>query len=373
VNEDGYEFHPCANFFPLLEGEEFQSLVDDIRENGLLQPGMMYEGKILEGRNRYRACRVADVEFRFEQYTGDDPLGYVVSLNIKRRHLTTEQRAMLAAKLENLGHGGPRGQYANLHVAPMTRERTAALCNVSVRSVADARVVVDQADPEFRERVEAGGIAIDNAALIVKHVSPEKQRKLAKADNEDVRKAGSKLKKHLDHIREMDEIRSQSLLIPEGRFNVIVIDPPWDLPKVGPGLEARDEAPGLPYPTMSIDQIREWGQEHFFPDIRTAFDCHLFLWCPDHFLWDARALLQQVGLRVFADVRLAQEHGAVLSGDAWVQRRVRAARPPWFAKVRQHCRRRVHHLFQRREPRAQPKARRVLRDDPQGDAGGDAG
>jgi len=100
------EFHPLADFFPLMQGDAFHELVDDIRQNGLRVPIDLYESKILEGRNRYRGCREAGVEPRFEQYTGDDPLAYVISMNIKRRHLDKGQCAMIAADLEGFHHGG---------------------------------------------------------------------------------------------------------------------------------------------------------------------------------------------------------------------------------------------------------------------------
>jgi len=81
------EFHPLANIFPLVEGTEFDELMADIREHGLHAPIVVYEDKILDGRNRYRACLAAGIEPTFTAYTGDDPISYVISLNLRRRHL----------------------------------------------------------------------------------------------------------------------------------------------------------------------------------------------------------------------------------------------------------------------------------------------
>jgi len=82
-----YEFHELANIFPLLEGKAFDELTADIKEHGLSQPIVLLGDHILDGRNRYRACKAAGVEPRFEQYEGDDPIHYVVSLNLHRGHL----------------------------------------------------------------------------------------------------------------------------------------------------------------------------------------------------------------------------------------------------------------------------------------------
>lgn len=95
------QFHPLAEVFPLIDGAEFEELVASIKAHGLREPIVVFEGAILDGRNRYRACEKAGVEPRFEEFTGDDPLSFVEDINDKRRHYTSEQkRARAAAKLK---------------------------------------------------------------------------------------------------------------------------------------------------------------------------------------------------------------------------------------------------------------------------------
>jgi hypothetical protein len=95
-------FHPIAEKFPLIEGEEFDRLVEDVRANGLAQPIVLYQGKIIDGRNRYRACRKAGVEPKFATFPGGDPVTYVISLNLRRRHLKPEKREELLIELIKL-------------------------------------------------------------------------------------------------------------------------------------------------------------------------------------------------------------------------------------------------------------------------------
>jgi hypothetical protein len=94
-----YEPHPLADIFPLLDGEAQVALAGDIRTNGLREPIVLHEGKILDGRNRYEACLLAEVAPRFVDYDGDDPRAFVISMNVHRRHLDQQQKRDLVEKL----------------------------------------------------------------------------------------------------------------------------------------------------------------------------------------------------------------------------------------------------------------------------------
>jgi hypothetical protein len=89
------EFHPLAAVDPLLEGGEYAALVENIRNHGLYEPITLYEGKILDGRNRWRACTEAGIEPKFSnrRFNNDtEAKAFLDSANWHRRHLTSEQK-----------------------------------------------------------------------------------------------------------------------------------------------------------------------------------------------------------------------------------------------------------------------------------------
>jgi hypothetical protein len=95
-------FHPLANIFPLMEGEEFNALVEDICKNGLREDIDVCDGKIIDGRNRARACVEAGVKPRYRERRFNDDAGiiaFIVSKNIHRRHLNSKRKREIIAEL----------------------------------------------------------------------------------------------------------------------------------------------------------------------------------------------------------------------------------------------------------------------------------
>jgi hypothetical protein len=176
------EFHEIANAFPLIDGSEFDELCRDISANGLLEPIWTYQGKILDGRNRYRACVQVGVNPKYREYTGDNPLNFVISLNLKRRHLNESQRAVIAAKLANMTRGGDTGknqysewQSANLQNGKINQSTAAELLNVSPRLVAAVKAV-ERAAPELVEKIERGEMTAHEAEKKIKQRQREQKR-----------------------------------------------------------------------------------------------------------------------------------------------------------------------------------------------------
>ena len=249
------EFHPLADIFPLLDGQDFAELVADIKApHGLREPIVMFEGKILDGRNRYRACEAAGVEPTFTVYTGDDPVAYVISLNLRRRHLDESQRAMVAAMLATLKLGD------NQHSEGLPIGRSSELLNVGERSVARAREVIDRGATELVQAVERGRVSVSAAADIATQPIEEQREIVARGEREILR-AAQDIRARKAEIRRAERIErlavtcNQNTPFPrDRRYAVLYADPPWHF-EVYNEESGVERAAGNHYPTMSLEDI----------------------------------------------------------------------------------------------------------------------
>lgn len=176
-----YAVHPAADLFPLIEGPEFDELVQDIKAKGLRQPIVLTHDKstLVDGRNRYRACEAAGVDPVFStlgaRYTEPMILDLIVSENIRRRHLNPGQLAMLAADLEPMYaeevkaiEAARKSKLSNTDstVAPgpqsKSREKAAAAVGASGRSTSRAKALKDLA-PDLAEKVRTGQLDLKPA------------------------------------------------------------------------------------------------------------------------------------------------------------------------------------------------------------------
>jgi hypothetical protein len=149
--------------FPVYSNEDLGNLIDDIRAHGMRQPLTLFEGKILDGRNRAEAAKRTGLLFiPIEEFEGtfEQARDYVISLNLIRRHLDTGQRAMIAAQLAKLSHGGDRSKPQN---CGLPAKDAAKQLKVSTRSVETAKAV-RKADPALAEEVKQGKTKLSTAA-----------------------------------------------------------------------------------------------------------------------------------------------------------------------------------------------------------------
>lgn len=241
-------FHEYAQLFPLISGDDYQALLDDIDTHGQRASIVLYEGKILDGRNRYRVCQDLQIEPRTEVYTGEDALGYVLSLNLYRRQLTVAQRALIAAELSSL-----RGSSAitvdmekaagqELEAAKMAIEEAAKVLGISSRSVSSACKVVRDGTPQLLDAVKAGVVSVSAAEQVAK-LEIEAQKELCSRGPKAIRKAA----------KEMRE---------EGRSQPAMTNKP---------LPPSDKSGPLPPPVPLDDDDNENGDStHYAPANQTA-------------------------------------------------------------------------------------------------------
>jgi N6-adenosine-specific RNA methylase IME4/ParB-like chromosome segregation protein Spo0J len=268
----GLKFHPLAEVFPLIEGEEFEALVEDVRQHGLREPIWLYQGMILDGRNRYRACQAAGVPCPTRIYEGDDPIAFVISANLHRRHLDESQRAMVAAKLATLKRGD------NQHSEGLPIGRSSELLNVGERSIARAREVLEHGAPELQHAVERGDISVA-AAADVATVPLAEQREIVARGEREILEAAKRIRadklqaSRAERIARIAAISGANSPLPLHRkYPVILADPPWEF-KVYDAESGLDSAADAHYPTMPLEQICELP----IAGLATP-DAVLFLW-----------------------------------------------------------------------------------------------
>ncbi|NIV34240.1 MAG: ParB N-terminal domain-containing protein [Anaerolineae bacterium] len=98
------KLHRVARLFPDMTTQQFNDLVEDIRKNGQIEPILLCSGKIADGRHRYKACNKLKIEAKMVRWEDVRPskdasiVDYVISRNLRRRHLTKSQRAAIATE-----------------------------------------------------------------------------------------------------------------------------------------------------------------------------------------------------------------------------------------------------------------------------------
>jgi len=228
------KFHEYANLFPMMPEMDLMRLAEDIKEKGQSDPVITLDGMILDGRNRYKACEINGITPRCEEYSGDDPLGFVISHNLQRRHLSESQRTMVAAKWANIKKGDFAG---NQHVshppigghqpsATKTRDEASKLLNVGTSSIDRAKKVIKEA-PELIDKIESGEMSVNAAYVTVKTSVGEESKPIvvdeSKSDGDNPKKKSQKIifadgndfasraKSQLERITRQDKQRVEAL------------------------------------------------------------------------------------------------------------------------------------------------------------------
>lgn len=209
MSSQEYPFHEIAEIFPLMEGQEFRDLKRDIEENGQQEPIWLYQGRIIDGRNRYRACRDLGRPVLTREWDGNGSLvAFVQSLNLKRRHLNESQRGIVALKIksrfeaearermlagkkvETAKNGEKTDPSANLREGKAS-EAAAREMGVSPRTVETASKVVRHGTPELIKAVEQGEVAVSAAVEVARLPKREQEKIVSKGPTAIVRHAAA--------------------------------------------------------------------------------------------------------------------------------------------------------------------------------------
>jgi len=269
------KFHPAAEVFPLLVGKEFAALVSDIKEHGQIDPILVLDGMILDGRNRWRACREASVEPKTKDWPGGNPWDFVWSKNAERRHLEPGQKAAIRYKVEK----GSDAWLAKRKAAEDKANRARSEAATEQHKTSNPRKGEKSGAASREAGPKKGGPHHAASALAASsHTSratSERVIALEKKNPELFEKVCSGEIKLGGACREAKRNESSERLkgfaLPtsaDGPFGVIVADPPWTYDK-----RAEDDTHrgACPYPCMSLDAIKAI-------EIPAVNDAILWLW-----------------------------------------------------------------------------------------------
>jgi len=272
------EYHKLSKTFPLMGDSEFSALKRDIEQNGLFESIVLYEGQILDGRNRYLACSELGIEPKYIKFRGEDPLIYVVSQNLHRRHLNAFQRSVIVLKLkENIKKRAKEkqrlgGKVKQKSAEPTfeTRTKLAKQANVSHDTIAKVETIEEKATEKQKERVVSGKSSIN---AVYKEI------------------------KRIDKKNEIKRLPQEKL---QGKYNVILADPPWQYTNTDTSIRgvADDH-----YPTMDIEELKGLSIKNI-----ALNDAVLFLWTTTSMIRKAFDVIEAWGFEFKTSMVWIKQH-----------------------------------------------------------------
>ena len=202
VDMKNLEPHPASQIFPLLEGAEFDALMEDLRTHGQRNPIVLCDGMILDGRNRYRAMLALGLAPKFVHWTSGNLEAYVISQNIMRRHLTPAQRAMIVAALPTLDAGHVKAQKQQVSdgvgkPTPLSLQEAADLAGVHRTTVAEAKVILNKGTDNLIAAVKSGAVGMSRAVEEIRaEQHPNKKKYKQRKDTDKDASRIQTLKRH---------------------------------------------------------------------------------------------------------------------------------------------------------------------------------
>lgn len=276
------EFHPAANEFPMMDEKRFSELKADIETHGLREPVTLCGGKILDGRNRFRACTELGIDPPTKQFTGD-PWAYVWSLNGERRDLNADQRYLIWKRCGEQSEAWAAEQdgikaEANRKRSEAAKRRERKSDGTLASGSTDCRTT-GRRDKTNQAKAAASKT---NAGAVARGDKLEKE---APDLAEKVRK-GELKPAAARRLAKQRSVSGKAKSLPKGKYGVIYCDPPWSYnDKLGGELDQSYGGAEKHYPAMSLSELKALP----VPDM-AGENCVLFLWATSPLLPDALEL-----------------------------------------------------------------------------------
>ncbi|MDX9763263.1 MAG: hypothetical protein RBT82_14545, partial [Desulfomonilia bacterium] len=227
-----------------MDKKILDELAESIRTEGLYLPIVLYEGKILDGRNRYLACKIAGVEPRFITYGGDCPWEFVWAENAERRHLTDGQKYLIwkvknekstewQAAREAIRDDANRKRSEATKAQPRTEDGTRLASGGGTNSTTTS-------DPHKIRNAKAQASNTNKGAVAKGDYLYDRRPDLAHKVISGDMSFSSALRetKREETIQKLEAIENKKTKELDGVFDVVVVDPPWPMQKI-----ERDERP----------------------------------------------------------------------------------------------------------------------------------
>lgn len=155
--------------------QELQALALDIEKHGQREVGVTFEGMVLDGWHRYLACKAANVPFKSTEYGGDDPVSFVISRNLHRRHLTAAQRVAAVAECANWAPAHrPSNEKGGTGSPLMTNAQIAEAADASEKTVKQVKAGIRAG---LGDAIKAGMVSAKDAAAIAQGKAEPKEKR----------------------------------------------------------------------------------------------------------------------------------------------------------------------------------------------------
>jgi len=272
-----------TQLLPKLTPEEYSELKKSIQKEGLYYPIIINDkGIILDGYHRRKACKEIDITPRYETKTFPDKLAekeFVLDSNVKRRQLTVWQRCELAEKYEEIEKERAKQRLS------VAGKIGAEITNYGVVTN-DNYLDIDETGRALEKAAKKANVGYHTVRKYkyIKEVAPQLIPKIKQQ-----KKSINAFYKNLKHKEKIEKLKQEipKLTVPEGRFEVIVVDPPWN-------YESKYDADGhrvsCPYPEQTLEEI----QKEPIPE-KAAKNCVLWLWTTNAFMHQAYHILEAWG------------------------------------------------------------------------------